>query len=143
MNYFLLLTGIVGWGWVFQKPVSTPIRTSAFASRLPADSGKVIYDTYCLACHQADGRGVAGQNPPLAKTDWVLGDKTRLIGVILNGLSEEMEINGEVYDNPMPAHDFLTDKQVAEVLTYVRSHFGNEGGAVRPEEVQVVRAKKK
>jgi mono/diheme cytochrome c family protein len=107
-----------------------------------ADSGKVVYDTYCLACHQADGRGVPGQNPPLAKTDWVLGDKTRLIGVLLNGLNDPVEIGGETYDNPMPAHDFLTDRQIADVLTYVRSHFGNQAPAIKPEEVAAVRAKK-
>lgn len=140
MKLLLLLVG-TGWGWIFFQ--SAPIRSlhSQSAAYVAADSGKIIYDAYCLACHQADGRGVAGQNPPLVKTDWVLGDKPRLIGVILNGLSEEVEINGEVYTNPMPAHDFLTDTQVAQVLTYVRSHFGNEAGAVKPEEVKAVRAK--
>ena len=105
-----------------------------------ADSGKIIYDTYCLACHQEDGNGVPGMNPPLSKTDWVLGDSTRLINVILKGL-KDAEINGETYSNEMPSHDFLTDKQISEVLTFVRKSFGNNAGAISVEEVKKQRGK--
>lgn len=139
---FLFFSMLSGCGWFWLSLVAMPIRNPQSQIRNPIDSGKVVYDTYCLACHQADGRGVPGQNPPLAKTDWVLGDKTRLIGVVLNGLNDPVEIGGETYDNPMPAHDFLTDQQVADVLTYVRSHFGNQAPPVKPEEVKSVRGKK-
>ena len=105
-----------------------------------ADSGKTIYETYCLACHQEDGSGVPGMNPPLGKTDWVLGDSTRLINVILKGL-KGAEINGDTYSNEMPSHDFLTDKQISEVLTYVRKSFGNNAGAISVEDVKKQRAK--
>jgi mono/diheme cytochrome c family protein len=107
----------------------------------PVDSGKIIYETYCLACHQEDGSGVPNMNPPLIKTDWVLGDSTKLIKVILNGL-KDAEINGDTYSNEMPAHDFLTDKQVAEVLTYVRRSFGNKASAIDSEMVRQLRTKK-
>ena len=83
------------------------------SSDYQADSGKIIYETYCLACHQEDGSGVPNMNPPLIKTDWVLGDSTRLINVILKGL-KDTEINGDSYSNEMPAHDFLTDYQIAD-----------------------------
>ena len=106
-----------------------------------ADSGKIIYENYCLACHQEDGSGVPGMNPPLGKTDWVLGDSTRLINVILKGL-KDAEINGDTYSNEMPSHDFLTDKQISEVLTYVRKSFGNNAGAISVEDVKKQRAKK-
>lgn len=133
------------WSFTFQSEETTvnthtTFRLGYYTSA--ADSGKVIYTTYCLPCHQADGRGVSKQNPPLANTDWVLGDKTRLIKVILNGLNEPVEINEEEYDNPMPPHNFLTDKQVADVLTYIRSSFGNKADAVLPDEVKQVREKK-
>ena len=144
MKICFLLLALAASAWRFADESGSPPRSLLPApSGTAADSGKVVYDTYCLACHQADGRGVPGQNPPLAKTDWVLGDKTRLIGVILNGLNDPVEIGGETYDNPMPAHDFLTDQQVADVLTYVRSHFGNQAPAIKPEDVKAVRAKKK
>lgn len=104
--------------------------------------GKKVYDSYCLACHQADGKGVPRMNPPLIKTPYIMGDKKRLINVILKGLNEEVEINGEFYDNPMPPQPQLTDQQVADVLTYVRNSFGNKGSAVTAAEVKAMRAKK-
>lgn len=104
------------------------------------DSGKIIYETYCLACHQEDGSGVPNMNPPLIKTDWVLGDSTRLINVILKGL-KNTEINGDSYSNEMPSHDFLTDYQIAEVLSYVRKSFGNQAGSISSEDVKKQRAK--
>ncbi len=107
----------------------------------PALKGKSIYSQYCLSCHQADGGGVSGLNPPLTKTDYVLGDKTRLIKVLLNGL-QGVDIDGEAYHNVMPSQDYLTDQQMADVLTYVRNSFGNKASAVTVAEVKAVRAKK-
>ncbi|MBO0937688.1 cytochrome c [Fibrella sp. HMF5335] len=104
--------------------------------------GAAIYKQYCLTCHQVNGSGVPGLNPPLRGTDWVNGDKARLIGVLLNGL-QNAEVEGETYDNVMPAHDFLTDAQIADVLTYVRSNFGNKAEAVTTAEVTAQRAAKK
>jgi len=104
------------------------------------EAGKKVYDQYCIVCHQADGAGVPNAFPPLLQTDWVLGDKERLITVVLNGLTGEIEVNGETYNSAMTAHDFLSDQEVADVLTYVRSSFGNEASPVSTEEVAQVRA---
>ena len=104
--------------------------------------GKAVFENTCLACHQADASGVPNLAPPLIKTSFVLGDKTKLINIILNGL-KDVEIDGERYDNPMPAFDYLTDTEVADVLTYVRNNFGNKAGFVKAEEVAIVRKSKK
>ena len=104
-------------------------------------SGKAVYAQNCLTCHLADGLGVDGMNPPLAKTDYVLGDKTRLTKVLLNGL-KGVEIGGEQYHGVMPAQASLTDAQIAAVLTYVRNSFGNKASAVSMAEVKAVRAGK-
>lgn len=104
--------------------------------------GKAVYTQYCLPCHQEDGTGVPNLNPPLRKSDWVNGDKTRLIKVILEGLDEEIEVNGESYNRLMAPHNFLTDKEVADVLTYIRSNFGNTSAAIQEEEVKALRKKK-
>lgn len=82
--------------------------------------------------------GCAEPDPPLRNVDWVTGDKTRLINVLLNGLQGQ-EIDGETYDNVMPAHDFLTDQQLADVLTYIRGSFGNKADAIKPEQVKALR----
>jgi len=110
---------------------------------VPAEllAGKWVYDKYCVQCHMNNGKGAPGMNPPLAKTDFVTGDKTRLIKIILNGLSEPTQINGETFNNAMPSHAFLNDKQIADVLSYIRNTFGNSAGLVKPDEVTAVRPK--
>lgn len=105
--------------------------------------GKKVYETYCLACHQADGTGVQRMNPPLVKTEWVLGDKKRLIGIVLNGMDEPIEIDGETFSNIMAPHDFLKDQEIADVLTYVRNSFGNKASAVTAAEVKAARDARK
>lgn len=102
------------------------------------ENGKIVFEQYCLACHQADGSGVPHLNPPLVKTSFVLGDKKKLISIILNGLSD-VEIEGESYSNPMPGFNFLTDEEVANVLTYVRNSFTNKATAVTAAEVKAAR----
>jgi mono/diheme cytochrome c family protein len=105
--------------------------------------GKIGYETYCLACHQPDGAGIPRMNPPLIKTTYVLGDKKKLIGIVLNGLNAGVEIDGETYSNPMPAQDFLKDQEIADLLTYVRNSFGNKASMVTVNDVKAVRAAKK
>lgn len=121
------------------KTTPAQANTNSSASIL---RGKTVYGQYCLSCHQADGGGVTGLNPPLIKTDYVLGDKTRLINIILKGYNQGVEIDGEVYSNPMPPLNFLTDQQVADVLTYVRNNFQNKASAITPTLVKTVRASK-
>lgn len=121
---------------------------AAFAFMPPQDAlkasierGKKVYDNTCLACHQANGSGVPGMNPPLTKTKWVLGDKKVLINIVLKGLDEEIEVNDETYSNVMPALAHLSDQEIADVLTYVRNNFGNKASQVTEAEVKKLRAK--
>jgi mono/diheme cytochrome c family protein len=102
--------------------------------------GKIVYANVCLACHMADGGGVQNMNPPLIQTTYVLGDKTTLIKIVLNGFKEDVEINGQTYSNNMTPHSDLKDQQIADVLTYVRKSFGNKASAVTVGEVKKVRA---
>ncbi len=104
------------------------------------DAGRKVYETYCLVCHQQDGTGVPRMNPPLTKTSYVLGDKKKLIGIVLKGMDEQVEIDGNFYTNVMAPHDFLSDQEVADVLTYVRNSFGNKASIVTAAEVKAARA---
>ena len=113
-------------------------------------SGKEIYmkaapgGGLCFTCHQPSGQGLAGQFPPLAGSDWVLGDKERLIKISIYGLMGEIEVNGEKYNNVMAPPGIppgsLTDQQIADVLTYIRNDWGNSASSVSPSEVASVRA---
>ena len=107
----------------------------------PSD-GKIAYTKYCRSCHQVNGTGSPGLYPPLTNTEWVTGDKERLIGIVINGLTGSIEVNGEQYDNVMPPMPYMSDQEIAEVLTYVRSNFGNSASEVTVAEVEKVRASK-
>jgi mono/diheme cytochrome c family protein len=109
-------------------------------SAVTLNNGKAVYTNTCLPCHMADGGGVPRMNPPLTATTYVLGDKTKLIGIILNGFSEDVEIDGQRYSNTMPPQAQLTDAQIANVLTYVRNSFGNRASIVTVTEVKTARS---
>ena len=101
--------------------------------------GKVVYQQQCLACHQADAGGVPNMNPPLIKTKQILGDKTALIKIVLNGL-QGVEIDGDSFNGVMAPHPDLTDAEIADVLTYIRNNFGNKASAVTAAQVKAALA---
>ncbi|HET9486681.1 MAG TPA: cytochrome c [Chryseosolibacter sp.] len=103
-----------------------------------AARGKIVFGQNCLACHQADGSGVPNLAPPLVKGAFVSGDKARVIGIVMKGM-QGVEINGEYYANPMPSFSFLSDQEIADVLTFVRSNFSNSATAVTGEDVAEAR----
>jgi mono/diheme cytochrome c family protein len=135
MNFKKIITALIIITTIFVSATHLEQKQSV----LP---GKLVYEKNCLTCHQADGYGVPGMNPPLVGTDWVTGNKERLINVVLKGMTTPLEIDGESYHNPMPSHQFLTDKEIADVLSYIRSSFGNKASPVSIEEVKKVRGKK-
>jgi len=107
------------------------------------DRGQKVYEKVCLSCHMADGGGVPHLNPPLSQTSYVLGDKSKIIYIVLHGMTDRIPIEDEFYSNNMAAHTDLNDQQIADVLTYVRNSFGNKASAVTAAEVKAVRNKKK
>jgi mono/diheme cytochrome c family protein len=128
----LALTGMKQISVQSNKPTSEVHQKSL-------EAGEKIYKKLCLSCHQADGDGVPNMSPPLIKTSCVLGDKEKLIGIVLNGL-KNVDINDETYNNPMPAlGSVLKDQEIADVLTYVRNSFGNKASAITAAEVKAVR----
>jgi mono/diheme cytochrome c family protein/glucose/arabinose dehydrogenase len=112
--------------------------------------GEEVYhrDAYCKTCHGEDATGIANIYPPLRETQWVKGDKERLIKIVLKGLWGPISVNSKTYDPakgvpPMTAFGgMLNDKEIAGVLTYIRAKFGGGKGAdvsVFPEQVTRVR----
>jgi glucose/arabinose dehydrogenase len=102
--------------------------------------GAELYRLYCGSCHQMEGGGVPGQFPPLAGTEWVTGDRGRLIRAVLHGMQGPVVIDGVRYDELMPPHAFLDDEDVAALTTYIRNAFGNSAGPVHEAEVELVRS---
>ncbi|MGW9684112.1 PQQ-dependent sugar dehydrogenase [Flagellimonas sp. 2504JD1-5] len=119
--------------------IRTPDRVKDNLMQDEISGGAKTYYTYCSACHQKDGGGATGRFPPIANTDWVSGDKERLIRIILEGMEGSIQVHGETYNGVMPQHSFLSDEEIAEVLTYIRSNFDNEASAIQPEEIKAIR----
>jgi len=107
--------------------------------------GAKIYNTYCANCHQQNGRGDGNLFPPLNNSEWVTGEKQKekelVITVLLKGLKGPVKVKGSSYNNVMPGHSFLSDQQIAQVLTYIRNNFGNKSSIITAAEVKTVRAK--
>jgi glucose/arabinose dehydrogenase/mono/diheme cytochrome c family protein len=114
-----------------------PIKDNLYKGK--ALPGATVYNTYCSSCHQRNGKGDGNRFPPLQGSEWVNGEKERLIRVVLNGLNEQIEVKGKPYNNLMPAHAFLKNEDLAEVLTYIRQNFDNKGEIIKPEDVEQVR----
>jgi mono/diheme cytochrome c family protein len=122
--------------------------TAAFAQediKVSADRGKAVYMQTCMACHQLTGMGVPGAFPPLSKVDYVTGDTRRLVAIVLKGITGPMTVDGKIYATGMPQPELTfpilkEDKNVADVLNYVRTSFGNEAkDPITPEFVAEVR----
>lgn len=97
------------------------------------------YQTVCATCHQAEGQGVPGAFPPLAGSEWILGAPETPIRIVLLGLTGEIEVKGVKYNAIMPPPPALSDEQVAEAVTYARTHFGNKASEVDAALVKQVR----
>lgn len=106
--------------------------------------GRNIYNLYCSACHQPNGRGDLSRGfPPLAGSDWVNTEgPNRMIRIVLNGFQGPVTVNGVEYNNVMlPWRDALTDEDIAAVITFVRGNaeWGNTAGPALPAQVKVIR----
>jgi len=109
----------------------------------PKVVGKRLYTQNCAVCHQASGMGVAGQFPPLVGSEWVNYDtkhgENHLVLILLHGHQGPMNVMGSVYNNAMPQWKQLADDQIADILTYIRNDWGNNGDAVSPSYVAQLR----
>ena len=114
----------------------------ALASPVLAQDGQQLFTLYCSACHGADGKGATGGAfPPLAESPWVAGDPDRAVKIMLKGMEGPIDVLGKTYNLAMPAQGaVLPDDQLAAVLTYVRSAWGNAGSAVSADQVRTIRA---
>lgn len=107
---------------------------------LSSHPGEPLYKKHCLVCHQADGSGVPGMFPPLNGTEWVNGDNATLISIVLHGMDEKIEVNGEIYNSIMAPLPHLSDQEVTDVLNYVRKRFGSSPPDITVAEVAAVRS---
>jgi mono/diheme cytochrome c family protein len=108
--------------------------------KISMDSGKVVYSNKCVSCHQSNGLGIEGINPPL-NGKLVTGDKTKLIAIIVKGQDSPHATDGKQSQNIMHGNAEIKDQEIAYVLTFIRNSFGNKASLVKVSEVKSARKK--
>ncbi|ARV15682.1 c-type cytochrome [Polaribacter sp. SA4-12] len=104
-------------------------------------SGRLIYSLECAECHEGDGKGMRGAIPPLANADYLMKDTDKGILAVLKGVSGRVKVNGINYYGTMVGLGKLSNKQVADVMNYIRNSWGNKGEIVKPEDIARLRKK--
>ncbi|GEO06729.1 hypothetical protein AAE02nite_43930 [Adhaeribacter aerolatus] len=113
--------------------------------------GAAMFNSTCQTCHGPDGNGVNGLGPPLNGSEWVTGDKDRLISVVLFGLTGPVTVKGHLYKAPevngdMPGIGYnkeLPNEEIAELLSFIRKSWQNNADKIETQEVTKVRDKLK
>lgn len=112
------------------------------ASAGGAANGEQVFQR-CATCHQPTGQGIPGTYPPLAGSEWIqASDPSTPIKIVLHGLSGPITVKGQTFTSTMPPFGTgqpMTDDEVAAVLTYERSSWGNHASAVTAQQVAQVR----
>lgn len=149
-----LIIGLFAWGIYYILNANPSAVASLGDHRVPAAlaakegggeggviDGRQVYTTTCQACHQATGSGLPGVFPPLAGASWVTGDAHIPAQIVLHGLTGPIEVAGTTYNGAMPGFGTqLNDAQIAAVLTFIRSEWGNSSPAVDEATVKEARA---
>ncbi len=104
-----------------------------------AVGGERIYNTYCANCHLIDGKGDGLRFPSLENSEYVNGNKRRLINILLNGFKQNITVKGKQFNSIMPSHSFLSDDDAALVLTYVRQNFKNNASPILAKDINKLR----
>lgn len=122
-----------------QRTLASLRPPEAIAGAIATVDGKQLFGTKCAACHQATGLGVPGVFPPLAGSEWVIGDEKVLVNILLHGLVGEVQVKGGTYKGAMPAWKAMSDGELAAVMSYIRSDWGNQAAAIKPDTVKAQR----
>lgn len=124
-------------------PVAAPAKPAFDTTKVDQASlmaaGEQVYGNVCAACHQADGKGLAGQFPPLAGSGGFYGDAQNMAKIVVKGLSGEIVVQGVTYNSAMPSQAALSDYELAAAMTYARNSWGNADGVVLPSDVAAAR----
>jgi aldose sugar dehydrogenase len=115
-----------------EKSGSSALRP-ILASQPMANNGLKLYQNYCASCHKDDGQGLAGVFPTLVQAPSVVGEAEGLIRILLRGKSTDRNTPA------MPAFSFLKNSEAAEILTYIRTHWGNAASPISAEQLESIR----
>lgn len=121
------------------RPAADAQHISAAQLQALRKKGEQLYATTCAACHQSMGEGMPGVFPPLAGSEYTNTDPDRHIRIVLGGRSGAITVQGNTYNGTMPSFNQLSNDDIAAIVTYERTSWGNHGGAVTPDQVKAQR----
>jgi mono/diheme cytochrome c family protein len=123
------------------KAYDLAVANENFDNSIQAKTGKSLYETpaNCASCHQVNGAGLSPVFPSLKGSPWVTGDPVRLIKIVLKGLQGPILVNGKNFNSVMPPQTNIPDADLAKILTYVRSSWGNKASAISEKDIKKVR----
>ncbi|MBV8170826.1 MAG: cytochrome b N-terminal domain-containing protein [Candidatus Eremiobacteraeota bacterium] len=126
------LTPVAGTGAAPATPTPQPGATVA-----SGPDGAKVFASNCASCHGASGQGLPGSFPPLAGNPFVVGDPAKVIATVDNGMHGAITVNGAAYNGQMPAwKGTLKPDEIAAVITYIRTSWGNKASPVKVEQVK-------
>ena len=98
--------------------------------------GKELYENYCANCHQKDGSGLGKLIPPLRDADYFKADIHRTVWIMKHGKAGEIIVNGQVYNQAMPANPNLSPLDLAQIATYLYNSWGMNEGVIDAPRVE-------
>lgn len=138
---FAVITLLLGNACSEKKQSAQEIQSTALSALSQKETqyysnGRKLYKTICANCHMENGEGLGRLIPPIAKSDYLLKNRSDLSRMLKYGINGPMIVNNVEFNQPMPANPDLTDLEIAEILTYIGNTWGNEMGGFTLEEVQ-------
>jgi mono/diheme cytochrome c family protein len=141
-NLSVLVALLLAFGLTGKARV--PAQSSSSGSVAPgrdAEPGAAHFERLCAGCHGSDGLALQGEAPPLAGSSWVAGPETRLIRIVMHGVRGPIQVGEEIHDREMPGFGpRLSDDEMASLLSFVRSRWGEPSAPITRETVRRVRA---
>jgi mono/diheme cytochrome c family protein len=111
--------------------------------------GEALFTSICQTCHGLDGNGVKSLGPPLNQSEWVTGNKDKLISIVLFGLTGPVKVNGHVYESPEVSGDMpgigydkdMPSEDIGQLLSYIRKSWRNNADKITTDDVVKMRQK--
>lgn len=98
--------------------------------------GKILYENFCVSCHMPDGAGLKSLIPTLVNADYLLENPLKNACIIRYGLKDTIMVNGNQYTQEMAAIPILSDFEIANIMNYIHSSWGNDMPFVTLAEVK-------
>lgn len=130
--YILICLGLMIIGFIQLSSChnNVDIKTAQYAV-----NGQKLYRIHCQNCHGAKGEGLGKLYPPLTDEQYLNSNRSKLACIVKNGLSGEIQVNNEIYNQNMPGNPTLNNIDIAYILTYITTHFGDADSVYSQEEV--------